>query len=211
MLKGLDLKLYRGKINVLLGANSGGKSTALKVMANVLKPHHGKVKTERTVSMLCQNPLDLFTKDRCGDEVEFGRITDFLQIDDIKEQHPYDISGGQAQRLALAKVLQKNADIILLDEPTKALDYELKVKLADVLYRLCDEDKTVVIATHDIDFAGEYGDYISFLSKGEIVTTMPRREFFTSLNFYTTCTAKITNGIALGYVGEQDLNDGGMI
>ena len=211
VLKGLDLKLYRGKINVLLGANSGGKSTVLKVMANVLKPHHGKVKTERTVSMLCQNPLDLFTKDRCGDEVEFGRITDFLQIDDIKEQHPYDISGGQAQRLALAKVLQKNADIILLDEPTKALDYELKVKLADVLYRLCDEDKTVVIATHDIDFAGEYGDYISFLSKGEIVTTMPRREFFTSLNFYTTCTAKITNGIAVGYVGEQDLNDGGMI
>lgn len=211
VLKSLDLKIYKGKINVILGANSSGKSTALKVAAGVLKPHHGKVKTDRKVSMLCQNPFDLFTKERCGDEVEFGKITSFLQIDDIKEQHPYDISGGQAQRLALAKVLEKNADIILLDEPTKALDYELKVRLIDVLYKLCDEGKTVVIATHDIDFAGEYGDYISFLSNGEIVATMPRREFFTSLNFYTTCMAKITNGIATGYVGEKDLNDGGIL
>lgn len=211
VLKSLDLRIYKGKINVILGANSSGKSTALKVAAGVLKAHHGKVKTDKKVSMLCQNPLDLFTKEHCKDEVKFGKITEFLQIDDIKEQHPYDISGGQAQRLALAKVLEKNADIILLDEPTKALDYELKVRLADILYRLCDEGKTVVIATHDIDFAGEYGDYISFLLNGEIVTTMPRREFFTSLNFYTTCTAKITNGIATGYVGEKDLNDGGIL
>lgn len=211
VLKSLDLRVYKGKINVLLGANSSGKSTALKVAAGVLKVHHGKVKTGGKVSMLCQNPFDLFTKEHCEDEVEFGKITDFLQIEDIRKQHPYDISGGQAQRLALAKVLEKNADIILLDEPTKALDYELKVRLADILYRLCDVGKTVVIATHDIDFAGEYGDYISFLSNGEIVTTMPRREFFTSLNFYTTCTAKITNGIATGYVGEKDLNDGGIV
>lgn len=211
VLKSLDLRVYKGKINVLLGANSSGKTTALKVAAGVLKAHHGKVKTDGKVSMLCQNPFDLFTKERCEDEVKFGKTTDFLQIDDIRMQHPYDISGGQAQRLALAKVLEKNADIVLLDEPTKALDYELKVRLADILYRLCDEGKTVVIATHDIDFAGEYGDYISFLSNGEIVTTMPRREFFTSLNFYTTCTAKITNGIATGYVGEKDLNDGGIL
>lgn len=211
VLKSLDLKIFGGKINVILGANSSGKSTALKVASGVLTPHHGKVKTDKRVSMLCQNPLDLFTKERCADEVEFGEITSFLQIDDIKEQHPYDISGGQAQRLALAKVLQKNADIILLDEPTKALDSELKIKLADVLLKLCESGKTVVVATHDIDFAGEYGDYISFLSNGEIVTTMPRRKFFSSLNFYTTCTSKITGGIAIGYVGERDLKDGGVI
>ena len=128
-----------------------------------------------------------------------------MQIDDIKEQHPYDISGGQAQRLALAKVLQKNADIILLDEPTKALDYELKVKLADVLYRLCDEDKTVVIATHDIDFAGEYSDYISFMSGGEIVTTQKKHTFFSSLSYYTTAASRLCRGAAKGYVCEQDL------
>lgn len=211
VLKSLNLQIFKGKINVILGANSSGKSTALKVAAGVLKPHHGKIKTDKKVSMLCQNPFDLFTKERCSDEVRFGKITDFLQIDDIKEHHPYDISGGQAQRLAIAKVLEKDADIILLDEPTKALDYELKVRLVDILYKLCDEGKTVVIATHDIDFAGEYGDYISFLSNGEIIATMPRREFFTSLSFYTTCTAKITNGIAIGYVGEKDLNDGGIL
>ena len=87
----------------------------------------------------------------------------------------------------------------------------VKEKLAEILKELCTLGKTVVIATHDIDFAGEYGDYISFLSNGEIVTTKPRREFFSSLSFYTTCVSKITNGLADGYVGEIDLRDGGVL
>lgn len=211
VLKRLSLDIYKGRVNVILGANSSGKSTLLKVAGGVLKAHHGKVKSDRRVAMLCQNPFDLFTRDKCADEVTFGKITEFLQIDDIKEQHPYDISGGQAQRLALAKVLEIGADIILLDEPTKALDSELKEKLAKILKELCTIGKTVVIATHDIDFAGEYGDYISFLSNGEIVTTKPRREFFSSLSFYTTCVSKITNGLADGYAGEIDLRDGGVL
>lgn len=78
VLKSLDLRVYKGKINVLLGANSSGKTTAFKVAAGVLKAHHGKVKTDGKVSMLCQNPFDLFTKERCEDEVEFGKTTEFF-------------------------------------------------------------------------------------------------------------------------------------
>lgn len=205
VLSELSLNIYKGKINAVLGPNSCGKSTLLKVCAGVLKAHRGRIKSDGKISMLCQNPFDLFTADRCGDEVQFGEITHFLEIDDIKNQHPYDISGGQAQRLALAKVLQTGADIILLDEPTKALDGEFKQKLASKLQSLCEMGKTVVITTHDIDFAGEYADYISFLSGGEIVTTRKKREFFSSLSFYTTSACRLCQGVADGYVCEQDL------
>lgn len=201
----LCLDVYKNKINVIVGANSSGKSTLLKLISGVLKQRHGKIKTDLKASMMCQNPCDLFIHDKCCDEVEFGTITEFLEIDDIKNKHPYDISGGQAQRLALAMVLNTGADLILLDEPTKALDTAFKQKLGEKLKELCKMGKTILIVTHDTDFAGEFGDSISFLSKGKIVTTKSRRDFFNSLDFFTTSVSKLTNGIAKGYVCESDL------
>lgn len=209
VLSDLSLEIYDGKINAVLGNNASGKSTLLKVMSRVLCQHHGKIKADKRVALLCQNPFDLFTKEKCSDEAVFGELTDFLEIDDIKNSHPFDISGGQAQRLALAKVLQTNADIILLDEPTKALDCVLKVKLAQKLRELCDMGKTIVIASHDIDFVGEYADFVSFISNGKIVSTNARQEFFSSLNFYTTTVSRITNGIAKNVVSLSDLEQSG--
>ncbi|MBR2099867.1 MAG: ABC transporter ATP-binding protein [Eubacterium sp.] len=192
VLSGLSLKLYKGKINAVLGPNSSGKTTLLKAIAGVYKPYRGKIKATGKVSMLCQNPFDLFTKDSCGDEVEFGEITDFLGIADIENKHPYDISGGQAQRLALAMVLGENADIILLDEPTKGFDCVLKEKLAKLLCELCSKGKTILIVSHDIEFIASCSDAVSFLSRGRIIATKQRREFFSSLSFYTSTVAKIT-------------------
>lgn len=203
----LSLNVYKNKINVILGANSSGKSTLLKLISKVLKPRYGKIKTKQCVSLLCQNPRDLFTHEKCCDETEFGELTDFLEINDIYNQHPYDISGGQAQRLALAMVLGTGADLILLDEPTKALDTAFKHKLGEKLKELCAMGKTVLLTTHDVDFAGEYGECISFLSKGEIVTTRTCKEFFNSLDFFTTSVSKLTNGIAVGYVCEKNLEN----
>lgn len=205
VIKNLSFTAYENKINVILGANSSGKSTLLKLMSGVLKQQYGKIKTDKGVSMLCQNPNDLFTKERCGDEVRFGELTDFLEISDIENSHPYDISGGQAQRLALAKVLETGADIILLDEPTKALDSAFKEKLAQKLSELCKMGKTIVVTTHDTDFAAEYGDYISFLSNGEIITTQQKRAFFSSVDFFTSSAAKLTDGVLDGYVCQRDL------
>ena len=192
ILSSLSLKVYKGKINAVIGPNSSGKTTLLKTIAGVHKAYRGKVKTNGKVSMLCQNPFDLFTKERCGDEVKFGETTDFLGISDIENRHPYDISGGQAQRLALAMVLERNADIILLDEPTKGFDPVLKDKLANLLRELCNQGKTVLIVTHDIEFVSSCCDVASFLSRGRIVATKPRREFFSSLSLYTSTVAKIT-------------------
>ncbi len=199
VLNGVNLEIYKGKINAVVGANGSGKSTLLKVMCGVLRKFSGKVKAKRTVAMLTQNVYDLFTKDRCCDEVEFGENTSFLEIDYIKDRHPYDLSGGEAQRLALAMVLERDADIILLDEPTKGFDAVLKLKLGELLRELCKKGKTVVIVSHDIDFTGTYCDYCSFLSRGKIICTAPRRDFFSRLSFYTTSLSRMTNGKCISF------------
>ncbi len=204
ILRELSFSAYGGRINAIVGANASGKSTLLKVISGVCKKQSGKIKTDLTVSMLTQNVYDLFTKERCADEVGFGENTAFLEIDYLKDRHPYDLSGGEAQRLALAMVLERNADLILLDEPTKGFDAPLKEKLGELLRELCKKGKTIVLVTHDIDFAGTYADYCSFLSRGRIITTKPRREFFSNLSFYTTSLSKITNGKCISF---EDLDD----
>lgn len=184
ILKGTDITVYKNKINVIVGTNGSGKTTLLKVLCGVKKAYRGKVKTDCRISMLPQNVHDLFTHDTCGEEVEFGELTDTLGISDIKDCHPYDVSGGQAQRLAIAKVLETGADIMLLDEPTKGVDCVHKAELGALLRRLCNEGKTVAVVTHDLGFASEYADYASFLSQGRIIANMPKSQFFSKLRFY---------------------------
>lgn len=201
----LSLNVYSGKINAIVGPNASGKSTLLKLIAGVLRAYKGRIKTDKRVSLLCQNVYDLFTKETCGEEVKSSEFTAFLGIDDIMDRHPYDLSGGQAQRLALAKVLETGADILLLDEPTKGYDPAVKKCLAQILSDLCARGKTILIVTHDIEFAGRYADVVSFLSNGSIINTAPRKEFFSSLNLYTTSVSKMTNGIADNIVCIDDL------
>ena len=211
VLDNLSFDIHRGCINVVVGANASGKTTLLKVIAGVKRHYRGRIRAHGKVAMLCQNPLDLFNKESCGEEAEFGELTDFLEISDIQNRHPYDLSGGQALRLGIAKVLQRGADIILLDEPTRALDAVMKKKLAQKLKTLCSQGKTVVIVTHDIEFAGEYADVVSFMSNGRIVATSDRQSFFSSLSFYSTVVSRITKGIAQGIVCLSDLEQAGGI
>lgn len=211
VLDNLCLDVLRGEINCVMGPNSSGKSTLLYALSGVRKPYRGKVKTYGTISMLCQNVQDLFTADCCRDEVQFGDITDLLHISDIENRHPYDLSGGEAQRLALAKVLSTGADILLLDEPTKGFDPLLKKEFGELLLDLCHRGKTILIVSHDVEFVGEFGDTVSFLSGGKIVSTRPRRQFFSDLNFYTTSVARITKGIAQNMVCVDDLVKAGAL
>lgn len=194
VLRDLSLSLFRGKINAVIGANGSGKTTLLKVLAGVRKPLRGKVKTDGSVAMLTQNVYDLFTRERCADEVPFGSLTDSLGISDLAERHPYDLSGGQAQRLALAKVLAREANIILLDEPTKGLDALWKRKLTALLQSLCRQGKTILLVSHDLDFVAETADYISFLSRGQLLKGGTPGSIFRSLRFYTTSLSRLTDG-----------------
>ena len=185
ILCGLNFKVYEHQINAVIGPNACGKSTLLKVLSGVKKPYRGKVKTKDSIAVLPQNVYDLFTRDTCGEEVPFGDVTARLGIDGIQDFHPYDISGGQAQRLALAKVLHTGADIILLDEPTQGFDCVLKQELAALLFDLCAAGKTIVIVTHDLQFAGDVADVCAFMSQGRIVAQKAAKPFFESLHFYT--------------------------
>ena len=196
VLSNLNLELYSGKINAVIGCNGCGKTTLLKVLSGVKKSYSGKVKASGKTAMLTQNVKDVFTKETCGEEVRFGEITDFLELSGLEGRHPYDLSGGQAQRLALAKVLERNADIILLDEPTRGLDSVLKLKLGELLKRLCKSGKTVLVVSHDLDFVGDFADYVSFMSEGRIAVTDEKRRFFASLSFYTTSASRLTGGSA---------------
>lgn len=205
VLNGATIKLYDGCINAVLGPNSSGKTTLLKVLSGVKKQYRGRVKCDKKVAYLCQNVTDLFTKERCKDEIVVDEWARRLGVDEFLDQHPFDLSGGQAQRLAIVKVLQAGADVILLDEPTKALDPVLKIRLAEILKELCKMGKTIVLVSHDIEFVGEYADYTSFISRGKIVITAPRREFFSSLSFYTTQMSRLTHGVADGIVSVDDL------
>ncbi len=190
----LNYSAQRGRINVIVGANSSGKTTLLKCLAGVLKPYTGKVKAKAKTAYMSQNVNTLFLKDSVAEELSDESLLERLGLSSLLARNPFDLSGGEAQRLALAKALQSGADILLLDEPTKSVDAAFKPELAAMLRALCKEGKTVVIVTHDLEFAGSFADNCAFLFNGEIVAVGTRREFFSSLKIYTTALSRLTGG-----------------
>lgn len=193
----LDYSAEKGKINTIIGANGSGKTTLLKCLSNVLKCYSGKIKAKGKTAYLPQNVQTLFLKDTVLEEVPDKNILKKFDLDKYEEQSPFDLSGGEAQRLALAKVISLNADIILLDEPTKSIDVVFKNDFANMLKELAKSGKTIIIVTHDLEFAGKYSDVVSFLFDGKIIASAPRREFFSSLDVYTTSLSRLTNGRAV--------------
>lgn len=197
----LDFKAYDGKIHCIIGANGSGKTTLIKVIAGIKKPYSGKVKVNGRVSYLPQNPKYLFTKDTVGEEIDTLTAENF-GLGDKLDIHPYDLSGGQAQKLALAILSKQNYDILLLDEPSKALDVFYKKELISYLKSL---NKTIIIVSHDLDFVGDIADYVSFLSDGVITLAGDRRSVLSSLNYYTTQIRRITSTYLTSAVSTEDL------
>ena len=122
----------------------------------------------------------------------------------LLERHPYDLSGGQQQLLALAKVLAAKPKVLLADEPTKGLDAEAKLKVAEVFRKLKAEGITIVIVTHDVEFAAECADRCAMFFRGEITSCERPREFFEGNNFYTTAANRMTRGYYSGVVTVKD-------
>lgn len=191
ILSRLSYTAYKGKINSVIGSNGSGKTTLLKVIGGIKKAYSGKVKATGKVCYMPQNVRCLFTKDTVGEEIS-PATAEKLGIADCINQHPFDLSGGQAQKLAFGILLEQNADVFLLDEPSKAFDAQSKKSLAEILKGLCSQGKTVIMVSHDIEFVGEVSDYVSFLSDGIISSAGGRREVLSSLKFYTTQIRRIT-------------------
>lgn len=195
VLFGADYTAQAGRINGIVGANGSGKTTLLKCIAGVLKPYGGKIKKSGKTAYMPQNVSSLFLCDTVAEELQNSRdlIRRFL-LEDLACRNPFDLSGGEAQRLALAKMEQTGADILVLDEPTKGMDAVFKSSLAAILRGWCAGGKTVILATHDLEFAGRYTDEVSFLFHSKIVSSAPRRQFFAALDIYTTALSALTGG-----------------
>lgn len=133
---------------------------------------------------------------------EVARITDTEKLLDV---HPYDLSGGEQQRAALAKLLLSNPDIILLDEPTKGIDNYFKQKLAGILKDLCKQGKTVIVVSHDTEFCAEYADRCAMIFNGRMMTCAAPREFFSGNGFYTTAANKMSRHIFKNAVTPRDI------
>ena len=212
VLKGLSLTVRKGEILALVGGNGAGKSTLMTLMAGGAKPYRGKVvRSGGPVSMLTQNPQLLFTEDTleadlrmiATNEEELSRVTDLLQLAPLLTSHPFDLSGGEQQRAALAKVLLSGADVILLDEPTKGLDEGFKEIIGNALRSFIKDGGTVVVTTHDVDFCARTADRCAMLFNGQITGEGAANTFFHGNEFYTTAANRMSRGILDALFAEE--------
>lgn len=221
ILKGCDLGIRKGECYGLLGSNGGGKSTLLRVICGLCKPYMGTVSLfgkkqkaykngslfREMLAFLPQEPVTMFVKEsvredllQSGDKVTVENDSQRMGIEHLLDRHPWDLSGGEIQKCAFAKILLADPKIIVLDECTKGMDSFAKKALGDILLDLKDEGRTILLVTHDLEFAAQYCDRCGLLFDGKIVAEDNAVEFFSHNRFYTTAAAKLTRGFFSGAV-----------
>ena len=229
ILQGMEVSVPVGKLFAIVGGNGAGKSTALKAICGNCKIYRGSIEIfgknlkkyksgelfRDCVAMLPQDPKSLFVKKTVREELEemgtdetaIKEIADLCQIQTLMDSHPYDLSGGEQQRTALAKVLLTNPKLLLLDEPTKGLDGFFKVQFADILCKLRGQGITIVMVSHDVEFCAEYADMVSMFFDGQILTTDTPHRFFGQNSFYTTAANRMSRCVFQNAVTASDVAD----
>lgn len=197
VLRGLDVTFSAGAVHAIVGGNGCGKSTMLSVLAKTAKLQRGRmVRGAASAALLPQNPKALLVAETVRDELmEWASTCGYdenlareraaqLGLDGLETRHPYDLSGGQRQLLALAKLLLISPELLLLDEPTKGLDLASRCIIARALRDHAKAGGTVIMATHDLDFAEQVADDIAMMFGGEIACMEPPTDFFADNVFY---------------------------
>jgi energy-coupling factor transporter ATP-binding protein EcfA2 len=223
VVRGQSLCVKEGEFVVILGANGSGKTTLLKLLTGILKPDRGSVQllgqdtrnlslTElgRKVGYLSQNPNDYLFQDTVEDELMFTlnnfqlpdngiceEILKKLNLYDLRQANPRDLSSGERQRVALASILVAGPRLLLLDEPTRGIDYRLKAELGGFLQGITASGGTVVMVTHDVEFAAENADRIVMIFDGMVACDGPRELMGESI-FYAPQMSRLFRGIARG-------------
>lgn len=241
VIRDTSLTAYEGERFFLLGGNGAGKTTLLNIIAGLEKPYHGKLKLfgksirdysgnslyKNCITMLPQAPQNIFIRDTVYEdmsdilkssdskkdlEIQIRKISEKLGIQKLLECNPLDLSGGELQKCAIAKILLTNPRIMLLDEPTKGLDAYDKQKLSEIISLLVKENITVITVTHDIEFAAENADRCGLLFNGELLSDSDPCDFFGRNAFYTTAASRISrfmfkNAVTVSQVAEMCLKN----
>lgn len=223
ILKGLSLEIKSNELYAMAGGNGAGKTTLLSAIMGTNKPYRGKIEIQKDkkIVALPQNPQSLFVKktvlldlwemaEKSKDtkeikEQKIQNVIKFCELDNLLQSHPYDLSGGEQQRTALAKVLLCEPDILLLDEPTKGLDAHFKKKLAKMLKGLQKSGMTIVMVSHDVEFCAKYADRLGMFFDGHIVSEDKPRAFFSGKSFYTTAANRMARTIRKDAVLDEDI------
>ena len=192
VLHGLDLDVHRSTVHAIVGGNGSGKTTLLRTIAGDLKPRRGKVDNacRDRQAFLPQDPKAVFVCDSIQEELSewqgrVGYSDDDIQavkqrfgLTGMEGRHPYDLSGGQQQNLAFAKMLLCRPTLMLLDEPTKGLDARACAQVVKALRSLADEGVTIVLSTHDLDVAAACADEATLVFDGQAICTQEVPTFF---------------------------------
>lgn len=227
VVKALTLRAYPGELLAILGGNGTGKSTTMGLISGIHRAYRGKVSVLGTapqevsgkIALLPQDPQTLFVKNTVIEDLlsvlddaprdrrkalalEKARLCELMEL---LERHPYDLSGGEQQRAALCKVLLREPEVLLLDEPTKGLDAEFKRVFARIIRRLCARGVCVIMVSHDAEFCASYASRCAMFFDGAIVAEGTPREFFSSGSFYTTSASRMARGLLPGAITPEDV------
>lgn len=227
ILRGVSFAVPKGRLFAIVGGNGAGKSTTLKAVCGICKVYRGSVEVfgkplkkyksgelfQNCLAMLPQDPKSLFVKktvreelaEMCRDGGKIDAVAATCGITTLLDAHPYDLSGGEQQRAALAKVLLTSPKLLLLDEPTKGLDSFFKVKLASILDKLKKDGITIVMVSHDVEFCAEHADLVSMFFDGQILTTDTPHRFFGQNSFYTTAANRMSRCVFRNAVTAGDV------
>ncbi len=227
VLKGVSMSVPKGSLFAIVGGNGTGKSTLLRSICGICKIYRGKIEIlgknlkkysagelfRGGISLLPQDPKSLFAKKTVGAELEemgatkeqMEEIAKICEIQTLLDAHPYDLSGGEQQRTALAKVLLTRPQILLLDEPTKGLDGFFKEKLANIFKQLKEKGITIVMVSHDVEFCAEHGDLVSMFFDGQLLATTTPGRFFGRNSFYTTAANRMSRCVFQNAVTAGDV------
>ena len=178
-----DRELYCGYLGVLPQNPQSIflKKTVLEDLYSVIGGRKEKPSNEYPISMKKEKAIE--------------GIVSLTHLEGLLERHPYDLSGGEQQRLALAKVLLLRPKILLMDEPTKGMDAEYKEELGSILKKLQSHGMTIFMISHDVEFVAEYADTTGLFFEGNVVISKKTRDFFAGNNFYTTAANRMARGL----------------
>lgn len=198
VLKDISLSVEKGEVLGIIGPSGSGKSTLLRCATGLETQDDGEIKYEGTFGLVFQN-FNLFphysvmknitdapikVQKRKKEEVyaEARELLRKMGLEDKEKAYPFQLSGGQQQRISIARALAMKPDILFFDEPTSALDPELTGEILKVIRDLAAEHMTMVIVTHEMNFAKNVADHIIFMDQGVIAEQGTPEEVFGSSN-----------------------------